>query len=198
MPFFEMIESGHEPVRDEEHEPEDEAVEAAATAPEGFVLVVSEEHGQGHDEDQDDEAEIRLRELCFQDVPLQILLQLRDEGSAITTLIGNQIEDAQYEEEDAIDKGRDPVELEAKLQDVEVLIVGCKREHAEIKKHVNRHQRTGDVTETLVYAGTFGSCQRALYAYCILFSCCSLYFLYCFCCVSGFLLLAHGEAPLNN
>ena len=115
VPFFEMIESGHEPVRDEEHEPEDEAVEAAAAAPEGFVLVVREEHGQGHDEDQCDEANVGLRELRLQDVPLQIFSQLRCEGTAITTLIGNQIEDAQYEEQDAVDKGRDPVELEAEL-----------------------------------------------------------------------------------
>lgn len=97
MPLPKVVEAGHEPICDEEHEPENEAVEAAEATPEGFVLVVSEEHGQCHDEDQGDEAEIRLRELRLQDVPLQILSQLRGEGTTITTLIGNQIEDAQYE-----------------------------------------------------------------------------------------------------
>ena len=115
VPLFKMIEAGDEPVRDEEHEPEHEAVEAAAAAPEGFVLVVGEEHRQGHDKDQRDEADVRLRELCPEGAPLQILFQLRSEGSAIPAFIRKQVEDAQYEEEDAVDKGRDPVELEAEL-----------------------------------------------------------------------------------
>ena len=189
MPFFEMIESGHEPVRDEEHEPEHEAVEAAAAAPEGFVLVVGEEHGQGHDEDQGNEADVRLRELRSEGAPLQILLQIRCKCASIPTFIRKKIENPQHEEKGAVDKGRNPVELEAELQDIEVLITGCERKHAEIKKHVDRHQRTGDVTETLIDVSTFSACKRVLYA---------LRFLYCFCCVSGFLLLAHREAPLSN
>ena len=134
-----MIESGHEPVRYEEHEPEDEAVEAAAAAPESFVLVVRKEHRQGHDKNQRDEAEIRLRELRLQDVPLQILSQLRGESTTITTLIGNQIEDAQYEENDTVDEGWNPVELEAKIEDIEILVVGCEREDAEVEEHIDRH-----------------------------------------------------------
>ncbi len=189
VPFFKMIESGHEPIRDEEHEPEDETVETATVAPEGFVLVVREEHRQGHNEDQCDEADVGLREFRLQDVPLQILSQLRGEGTTITTLIGNQIEDAQYEEEDAIDEGRDPVELEAKIEDVEVLVMGCERENAEVEQHVDGHQGAGDVTETLIDVSTFSACKRVLYA---------LHFLYCFCYVSGFLLLTHKEAPLCN
>ena len=166
VPFFKMIESGHEPIRDEEHEPKDEAVEAATAAPEGFVLVVREEHGQGHDEDQCDETEIGLRELRLQDAPLQVFLQLRREGSSVPTFIRKQVEDSQYEKEDAVDEGRNPVKLESKIEDIEVLVVGCEREHTKIEKNIDRHQGTGDAAEVL--------------------------------CVSGFLLLAHGEAPLCN
>lgn len=153
VPFFEMIESGHEPVRDEEHEPEDEAVEAAAAAPEGFVLVVGEEHGQGHDEDQCDEADVRLRELRLQDVPLQILFQFRREGSAVISFIRNQVEDTQYQKDDSVDEGRDPVELEAKIEDVEVLVMGCEGEYAEVEQHVDGHQGAGDAVEVLRNSG---------------------------------------------
>lgn len=149
VPLSKVIESGHESVRDEEHEPEYEAVEAAAAAPEGFVLVVREEHGQGHDEDQCDEADVCLRELRLEDAPLQILFQLRCEGTAVISFICNQIEDAQHEEEGAVDEGRDPVEFESKIEDVEVLVMGCEWEDAEIEKHVDRHQGAGDAAEVL-------------------------------------------------
>ena len=153
VPFFEMIESGHEPIRDEEHEPEDESVEATAATPEGFILVVGEEHGQGHNEDQRDEADVRLRELRLQDVPLQILLQLRGENSTVLSFICNQIEDTQYEKEDAIDEGRDPVELEAKIKDIKVLVMGCEREYAEVEQYVDGHQGAGDAAEVLRVSG---------------------------------------------
>lgn len=180
VPLPEVVETGDEAVRDEEHQPEDEAVEAAAAAPEGFVLVVRENHRQGHDKDQRDEADVRLRKFRLDDAPLQIFFQLRDEGSAITAFIRNQIAETQYEEDDAVDEGRDPVELKAKFQDIEVLVVGCEREDAEVEKHVNRHQCAGDAAEALINADAFVACLRIL------------------CCVSGFLLLTHREAPLSN
>ena len=155
VPLLKMIKSGDQPIRDEKHEPEDEAVEAATAAPEGFILVVREEHRQGHDEDQGDEADVRLRKLRLQGVPLQIFSQLRREGTTITTLIGNQIEDAKYEEEDAVDEGRDPVELESKIKDIKVLVVCCEGEDAEIEKHINRHQSTGDATKALINTVAF-------------------------------------------
>lgn len=197
VPLFEMIESGDEAVRDEKHEPEDEAVEAATAAPESFVLVVRENHGQGHDENQRGEADIRLRKLRPEVAPLQILFQLYGEGAAITPFIRKKIEHAQHQEEDAVDEGRNPVELEAKVEDIEIFIMSCDREYTEIKENVNRHQRAGDLTKALVEAGAFWACCD-LQSDCVLFSCCSFYFLYCFYCVSGFLLLAHGEAPLSN
>lgn len=190
VPLFEMIESGDEAVRDEKHQPEDEAVEAATTAPEGFVLVVGEEHRQGHDKDQGDEAEIGLRKFRSEVAPLQIFFQLRGKGAAITAFIRKQVEEPQHQEKDAVDEGRDPVELEAKIEDVEVLVVGCEREDAKIEKHIDRHQGASDVTESLIDTSAFWACC-ALQSDCVLFSCCSFYFLYCFCCVSGFLLLAH-------
>lgn len=159
-----MIESGDQPIRDEEHEPEDEAVEATAAAPKGFVLVVREEHGQGHDEDQGNEADVRLRELRLQNIPLQILLQLRGESSTITAFIRKQVEEPQHQEEDAVDEGRDPVELEAKIEDVEVLVMGCEGEDAEIEKHINRHQSAGDAAEALVDVGAVSACKRILYS----------------------------------
>lgn len=115
VPLLKMVEAGHKSVRDEEHEPEDESVEAATAAPEGFVLVVGEEHGQGHDENQRDEAEIRLRELRFESVPIQIFFQLRGERTAITPFIRKKTEHAQHQEKDAVDEGRNPVELKAEL-----------------------------------------------------------------------------------
>ena len=139
LPLSEVIEASDEPIRDEEHEPEDEAVEAATVAPEGFVLVVREEHGQGHDEDQGNEADVRLRELRLQNIPLQILLQLRGESSTVLSFICNQIKDTQYEENDTVDEGWNPVELEAKIEDIEILVVGCEREDAEVEEHIDRH-----------------------------------------------------------
>lgn len=148
-----MIKSGDQPIRDEKHEPEDEAVEAATAAPEGFILVVREEHRQGHDEDQGDEADVRLREFRFQDAPLQVLLQLRGESSTVLSFICNQIEDTQHEEEDAVDEGRDPVELEAKIKDIKVLVMGCERKYAEVEQHVDGHQGAGDAAEVLRVSG---------------------------------------------
>ena len=75
--------------------------------------------------------------------------------------------------------------------------MGCEWEHTKIEKNIDRHQGTGDATEALVDTGAFRACC-ALQSDCFLFSCYRLYFLYWFCCVSGFLLLAHGEAPLSN
>ena len=130
MPFLKVIKSGYQPIGYKEHQPENQSVKTPLISPECFILVVRENHRQGHDKDQGDEADVGLRELPLQDVPLQILSQLRGEGTAITTLIGNQIEDAQHEKEDAVDEGRDPVELEAEFQDIKVLIVGCEWEDA--------------------------------------------------------------------
>ena len=149
VPLLKMIKAGHEPVRDEEHKPEDEAVEAAAATPEGFILVVRKNHRQGHDEDQRDEAEIGLRELRFESFPLQFFFQLHCKGATIRNLISNQINQSQDKEKNAVDKGRNPVELKAKLQDIEVLVMGCEWKYAEIEKHIDGHQGTGDAAKEL-------------------------------------------------
>ena len=115
VPFFKVIESGYQPIRNEEHQPEDEAVEAAAAAPEGFILVVREDYRQGHDENQCDEADVCLCEFRLQDAPLQILLQLRGESTTIPAFIRKKIENPQQQKKDAVNEGRNPVELEAEL-----------------------------------------------------------------------------------
>ena len=70
MGLLKMIEAGHKPVCEEEHEPEHETIEAATAAPEGFILVIRKEGGKHHYEDEGNEAAVHTGELRLQVAPL--------------------------------------------------------------------------------------------------------------------------------
>ena len=51
MPFLKVIKSSYQPIGYKEHQPENQSVKTPLISPKCFILIICEEHGQGHDED---------------------------------------------------------------------------------------------------------------------------------------------------